>query len=79
MPTTPKIIGIARRSARRFAQLLPCSTRDLSALAGTRRGRHEAEYHLGHARKAGGRLQDDRKPLLRMWQRLLVVQPIVRA
>jgi hypothetical protein len=65
-------------SARRFTLPLHCSTRDRDALAGTRRGRHEAEYHLGHAREAGGRLQDDRKPLLRMWQRLLVVQPIVR-
>ena len=60
MPTTPKIIGIARRSARRFAQLLPCSTRDLSALAGTRRGRREAEHHLGHAREPGVGLRDDR-------------------
>ena len=65
-------------SAHRFTLSLHCSTRVLDALAGTRRGRHEAEYHLGHAREAGGRLQDDRKPLLRMWQRLLVVQPIVR-
>ena len=65
-------------SAHRFTLPLHCSTRVRDALAGTRRGRHEAEYHLGHARKAGGRLQDDRKPLLRMWQRLLVVQPIVR-
>ena len=64
-------------SAHRFTLPLHCSTRVRDALAGTRRGRHEAEYHLGHAREAGGRLQDDRKPLLRMWQRLLVVQPIV--
>ena len=64
-------------SAHRFTLSLHCSTRVRDALAGTRRGRHEAEYHLGHAREAGGRLQDDRKPLLRMWQRLLVVQPIV--
>ena len=62
--------------ASRFTLPLHCSTRDRDALAGTRRGRREADYHLGHAREAGGGSQDDRKPLLHMWQRLLVVQPI---
>ena len=64
-------------SARRFTLPLHCSTRDRDALAGTRRGRREAEHLPGHAREAGSGSQDDRKPLLRMWQRLLVVQPIV--
>ena len=63
-------------SARRFTLPLHCSTRDRDALAGTRRGQREADYHLGHAREAGGGSQDDRKPLLHMWQRLPVVQPI---
>ena len=65
-------------SARRFTLPLHCSTRDRDALAGTRRGRREAEHLPGHAREAGSGSQDDRKPLLRMWQRLLVVQPMVR-
>ena len=40
-----------------------------------RRDRHEAEYHLGHAREPGESLRDDRKPLLLVDT---FVQPIVR-